>query len=41
MFTSSPVAYVIRICVLNFRTHLDRMEMCLEDIRESVAELMA
>jgi aromatic-L-amino-acid decarboxylase len=31
--------YVIRICVLNFRTHMDRMEMCLEDIRESVAEV--
>jgi aromatic-L-amino-acid decarboxylase len=31
--------YVIRICVLNFRTHLDRMGMCLEDIRESVAEV--
>ncbi|MFH1573919.1 MAG: aminotransferase class V-fold PLP-dependent enzyme, partial [Acidobacteriota bacterium] len=24
--------FVIRICVLSFRTHLDRMEMCLEDI---------
>ena len=33
--------YVIRICVLNFRTHMDRMEMCLEDIRESVVEVMA
>ena len=31
--------YVIRICVLNFRTHLDRMEMCLEDVRASVAEV--
>ena len=24
---------VIRICVVSFRTHMDRMEMCLEDIR--------
>ena len=31
--------YVIRICVLNFRTHLDRMEQCLEDIRLSVDEV--
>jgi aromatic-L-amino-acid decarboxylase len=33
--------YVIRICVLNFRTHMDRMEMCLEDIRASVREVLA
>lgn len=32
--------YVIRICVLNFRTHVDRMEMCLEDIRASVREVL-
>ena len=32
--------YVIRICVLNFRTHMDRMEMCMEDIRASVAEVL-
>jgi aromatic-L-amino-acid decarboxylase len=25
--------FVLRICVLSFRTHLDRMQMCLEDIR--------
>jgi aromatic-L-amino-acid decarboxylase len=31
--------FTLRICVLNFRTHFDRMEMCLEDIRSSVAEL--
>lgn len=30
--------FVIRICVLSFRTHRDRMEMCLEDIREAVRE---
>jgi aromatic-L-amino-acid decarboxylase len=27
--------FVIRICVLSFRTHRDRMEMCLEDVREA------
>ena len=32
--------YVIRICVLNFRTHMDRMEMCMEDIRASVEEVL-
>jgi aromatic-L-amino-acid decarboxylase len=26
--------FVIRICVLSFRTHRDRMILCLEDIRE-------
>ncbi|MES1241556.1 MAG: aminotransferase class V-fold PLP-dependent enzyme [Acidobacteriota bacterium] len=30
--------FVIRICVLSFRTHRDRMEMCLEDIREAAGE---
>ena len=27
--------FVIRICVLSFRTHRDRMILCLEDIREA------
>ena len=31
--------FVIRVCVLNFRTHQDRMEMCLEDIREALFEI--
>jgi aromatic-L-amino-acid decarboxylase len=31
--------FVIRICVLSFRTHHDRMEMCLEDIRAAVDEV--
>jgi aromatic-L-amino-acid decarboxylase len=31
--------FAVRICVLSFRTHLDRMEQCLEDIREAVASL--
>jgi aromatic-L-amino-acid decarboxylase len=30
--------FVLRICVLSFRTHRDRMEMALEDIRSAVAE---
>lgn len=31
--------FVIRICVLSFRTHRDRMEACLEDVREAVREM--
>ncbi|MEJ2084181.1 MAG: aminotransferase class I/II-fold pyridoxal phosphate-dependent enzyme [Acidobacteriota bacterium] len=31
--------YVIRICVLNFRTHLGRLELCLEDIRAAAGEV--
>jgi aromatic-L-amino-acid decarboxylase len=30
--------FVIRICVLSFRTHQDRMEQALEDIRAAVRE---
>ena len=30
--------FAIRICVLSFRTHRDRMEMALEDVRAAVAE---
>ena len=33
--------FALRICVLSFRTHQDRMEQCLADIRESVAALAA
>jgi aromatic-L-amino-acid decarboxylase len=33
--------FVIRICVLSFRTHLDRMRQALEDIREAVSEVLA
>jgi len=32
--------FVIRICVVSHRTHRDRMEMCLEDIRAAVQEVM-
>lgn len=31
--------FVIRICVLSFRTHLDRMRQALEDIRSAVDEV--
>ena len=31
--------FAIRICVLSFRTHRDRMDACLEDIRAAVTEL--
>jgi len=33
--------FVIRICVLSFRTHRDRMEAALEDIRAALVELQA
>jgi aromatic-L-amino-acid decarboxylase len=31
--------FVIRMCVLSFRTHRDRMEAALEDVRASLAEI--
>ena len=31
--------FTLRICVVSFRTHMDRMEQCLVDIRASVREL--
>ncbi len=37
--TRLDTRFVLRICVLSFRTHRERMEMCLEDVREAVAEL--
>ena len=33
--------FVLRICVLSFRTHRDRMEACLEDIRAARTEALA
>ena len=33
--------FVLRICVLSFRTHLERMTAGLEDIRQAVAEVTA
>ena len=31
--------FVIRICVVSFRTHMERMEMCLEDVSAAVGEV--
>jgi aromatic-L-amino-acid decarboxylase len=31
--------FAVRICVLSFRTHRDRMEACLQDIRDAVTEV--
>lgn len=30
--------FLLRICVLSFRTHHDRMEQCLDDIRNALAD---
>jgi aromatic-L-amino-acid decarboxylase len=32
-------SFVIRICIVSFRTHLDRIQACIEDIRRSIKEL--
>jgi aromatic-L-amino-acid decarboxylase len=37
--TTLGTMFVLRICVVSFRTHLDRMQMCLEDIRAAVGEV--
>jgi aromatic-L-amino-acid decarboxylase len=37
--TSLRGRFALRICVLSFRTHRDRMEQCLADIRDSAEEL--
>ncbi|MDX1385339.1 MAG: aminotransferase class I/II-fold pyridoxal phosphate-dependent enzyme [Thermoanaerobaculia bacterium] len=31
--------FVLRVCVLGFRTHRDRMEMAVEDVRSAIEEL--
>jgi aromatic-L-amino-acid/L-tryptophan decarboxylase len=31
--------FVIRICVVSHRTHMERMQMCIEDIKAAIAEL--
>jgi len=31
--------FVVRICVVSHRTHMDRMQMCIDDIKAAVAEL--
>ncbi len=32
--------YVLRICVLSFRTHLDRLEQCLAEVAESALKIV-
>jgi aromatic-L-amino-acid decarboxylase len=32
--------FTLRICVLSFRTHMERMEMALEDVRTSAGEIL-
>lgn len=39
--TTLDDSFVLRICVLSFRTHLDRMQDGLADIRTAAAELTA
>jgi aromatic-L-amino-acid decarboxylase len=38
--TTLPRGFALRICVLSFRTHRDRMEMCLDDLRAAIAETL-
>ena len=33
--------FVLRICVLSFRTHLDRVRECVEALREDARALLA
>jgi aromatic-L-amino-acid decarboxylase len=37
--TTLACGFVLRICVLSFRTHLDRMEQAIEDLRAAVEEV--
>jgi aromatic-L-amino-acid decarboxylase len=39
--TTAGGSFILRICVLSFRTHLERMEQGLEDVRAAVAECVA
>lgn len=39
--TRLPQGFVIRVCVLSHRTHMDRMETALEDIRAAIASAPA
>ena len=36
--TELPDGYALRVCVLSFRTHRDRMEAAVEDLRAALAE---
>jgi aromatic-L-amino-acid decarboxylase len=37
--TTAGGIFLIRICVLCFRTHQDRMDMCMDDVRDSIEEV--
>jgi aromatic-L-amino-acid decarboxylase len=37
--TSMGGRFVLRLCVLSFRTHGERMQMAIEDLRQAAAEL--
>ncbi|MFT7624034.1 MAG: aromatic-L-amino-acid decarboxylase [Myxococcota bacterium] len=37
---NQPAQFVIRICVLSFRTHKDRIDQCLQDIESARRELL-
>lgn len=43
MLTGTVVggAFVLRVCVVSFRTHADRLRMCIEDVRAAAGELTA
>lgn len=32
-------SFVIRVCILSFRTHLDRLKECIEEVRRAIREL--
>ena len=37
--TTLPQGFVIRVCVLSFRTHADRVDALVEDVRAALADL--
>lgn len=37
--TTLPQGFVLRLCILSFRTHRDRVEQAVEDVARAVAEL--
>lgn len=39
--TDLAAGFVLRICVLSFRTHRRELEACLEDVRAAAAEVLA
>lgn len=39
--TILPPGFALRICVLSFRTHQDRMDIAFEDIRAAAAEVLS